>query len=187
MDELKQLNDDELVSKFQADPKSIYFEIIYKRYHRKVLDKCYSLVKNQQLAEELAEDVFSKVFEKLGGFKNLSSFSSWLYSITYNHCIDYLRKKKKLHYPEWNKNNEIPEIIDETPEMMNEISFDRFLLVLEMIHAEEKALILMKYQDNLSMKEIASSLRISEDATKMRLKRARARVVYLYTTKFSEG
>lgn len=186
MDDLKLLKDDELVRKFQSDPQSIYFEVLYKRYHRKVLDKCYSLVKNHNQAEELAEDIFSKSFEKLSGFKNLSSFSSWLYSITYNHCIDFLRKKKKLHYPEWNRNHEIPEIIDESAEMMNEINFDYFLEVLEMIHPEEKALILMKYQDNLPMKQIANSLRISEDATKMRLKRARARVIYLYKTKFSD-
>ena len=181
---IKDLKDEELVRLFQHDPLSVYFEVLYKRYLNKVTDKCYSLVKNHELAEELAEDVFSKVFEKLPGFKGLSSFSSWLYSITYNHCIDFLRKKKKMHYPEWNKNHEIPEIIDESTELVNEIDFDHFLKVLEMIHPEEKALILMKYQDNLSMKQIAASLRISEDATKMRLKRARARIIYIYKTNF---
>jgi len=184
-DDLKLLKDEELVRKFQTDNHSIYFDILYKRYHRKVLDKCYSLVKNHQLAEELAEDILSKTFEKLSGFKNISSYSSWLYSITYNHCIDYLRKKKKLHYPDWNRSNEIPEIIDETPEVMNEINYENFLIILDLIHPEEKALILMKYHDNLPMKQIAESLRISEDATKMRLKRARSRVIYLYKSKFS--
>ena len=187
VDDCKLLKDDELVKLFQANPEPVYFEVLYKRYWNKVTNKCYSLVKNHVLAEELTEDIFSKVFEKLQGFKSLSSFSSWLYSITYNQCIDYLRKKKKLHYPEWNRNHEIPEIIDESSELMNEISFDNFLKVLEMIHPEEKALILMKYQDNLSMKQIATSLRISEDATKMRLKRARARIVYIYKTKFFDN
>jgi RNA polymerase sigma-70 factor (ECF subfamily) len=43
----------------------------------------------------------------------------------------------------------------------------------------------MKYQDNLSLKEIGASLRISEDAVKMRLKRARTRVFYLYKERYS--
>jgi RNA polymerase sigma factor (sigma-70 family) len=181
---IKNLSDEEIILIINQENSSKYFEILYNRYYSKVLDKCYSLVKNRSLSEELAEDIFSKTFEKLSSFKNLSSFSSWLYSLSYNHCIDYLRLKKKLHYPEWQREHELPEIIDEAEENMNDIDFDKMMSILEMIHTEEKALILMKYQDNISMKEIAQSLRISEDATKMRLKRARARVVYLYKEKF---
>jgi RNA polymerase sigma factor (sigma-70 family) len=182
--QLKTLSDEEIILKINQENSSKYFEILYNRYYSKVLDKCYSIVKNRHLSEELAEDIFSKTFEKLSSFKNLSSFSSWLYSLSYNHCIDYLRLKKKLHYPEWNREHELPEIIDEAEENMNNIDYDNMMIVFEMINTEEKALLLMKYQDNLSIKEISQSLRISEDATKMRLKRARARVVYLYKEKF---
>lgn len=186
VDDLKHLTDEELVVKYITERRSVCFEVLYMRYQQKVNDKCYSLVKNHQLALDLAEDVFSKVFEKLPGFKNLSSFSSWLYSVTYNHCIDYLRRNKKLHYPEWNRNHEIPEIIDESSDALNEVDYDNFLIILELIHPEEKALVLMKYKDNLPIKHIAASLQISEDATKMRLKRARARIIYLYKQKFND-
>lgn len=188
VDERILLKDDELISliKNNADDSSKYFELLYKRYFPKVLDKCYSFVKNKSIAEELTEDIFVKTFEKLSSFKQKSSFSSWLYSITYNHCIDYLREKKKLHYPNWSRDNEIPEIIDETEEPIEDITYDKLLVVLELIHPEEKALLLMKYKDDLSMKQIGTALRISEDAAKMRLKRARTRVIYLYTEKFLE-
>jgi RNA polymerase sigma-70 factor (ECF subfamily) len=89
-----------------------------------------------------------------------------------------------LHYPNWNQENEIPEIIDESDTDLTEINYDKLKIILELIHPEEKALLLMKYQDSLSLKLIATSLAISEDAVKMRLKRARARVVYLYFKKF---
>lgn len=178
------LKDDELISKIKDEGMSEYFEVLYTRYYPKVLDKCYSFVKNRNTAEELAADIFAKVFEKLPGFKQLSSFSSWLYSISYNHCIDYLRENKKLHYPDWSTKNEIPDIIDETDDNIESINYENFLVILEMIHPEEKALLMMKYKDNLSMKQIGEALRISEDATKMRLKRARTRVIYLYTEKF---
>ncbi len=180
------LSDIDIINKIRSnDPdSSVYFEILYKRYFNKVLDKCYSFVKDRNLAEELTAEIFSTVFEKLSSFKQLSSFSSWIYAITYNHCIDYLREKKKLHYPDWNRENEIPEIIDETEETMDEIDYDKVMAILELIHPEEKAMILMKYKDELPMKQIGTALRISEDAAKMRLKRARTRVLYLYTKKY---
>jgi RNA polymerase sigma factor (sigma-70 family) len=156
------------------------FKLLYDRYNSKVLDKCYSLLKDKSLANEFVQDIFSKVFEKLESFKGVSSFSSWLYAVTYNHCIEYLRVKKKLHYPDWNRNSFLPEIIDEQTEDFTGIRYERLTKILDIIHPEEKALLLMKYKDNLSVKLIQSALRISESAVKMRLKRAKARVIYLY-------
>lgn len=183
-EDLSLLKDEELIQRYREDGSFIYFNILYKRYHSKVLNKCYSFVKDKETSRELTEDIFSKMYEKLPTFKQLSSFSSWLYSITYNHCIDFLRKKKKMHYPNWSRDHEIPEIIDETDENIERINYDNLLIILEMIHPEEKALLMMKYKDNLTMKQISDALRISEDAAKMRLKRARTRVMYLYTDKF---
>lgn len=184
--EVKILTDEELIAGIVLNNRQANFEILYKRYHAKVLDKCYGLVKNSSLAKELAEDIFSKTYEKIATFQNRSSFSSWLFSLTYNHCIDYLRKKKKLNYPEWTRANEIPEIIDESEEDLESIDYENVMEIFELIHPEEKALLLMKYQDNLSIKTIAQSLRISDDAAKMRLKRARSRVIFLYKEKFQK-
>ena len=178
------LTDEEIIEKIIVEKKSELYELIYDRYFAKVRDKCYSFFKNKTQAEEFANDILSKVYEKLDGFQGKSSFSSWLYSISYNSIIDYLRKKKQLHYPNWNQENELPEIIDESDTNMSEISYDNLMIILDLIHPEEKALLLMKYQDSLSLKTIGASLAISEDAVKMRLKRARARVVYLYFEKF---
>jgi RNA polymerase sigma factor (sigma-70 family) len=183
-DKNKTLTDNELVGLIVSGDPARNFEVLYSRYYQKVFDKCISLVKNKELAEELTEDIFAKTFEKLPSFKHLSSFSSWLYSITYNHCIDYLREKRNIHYPKWNLDNQMPEIIDESTEGVEEITYENLLVILELIHPEEKALLLMKYKDNLSMKQIGEALRISEDAAKMRLKRARTRVIYLYNKKF---
>lgn len=172
--------DEFIVSQIVRLKQPDLYEILYQRYHNKVYDKCYSLLKDKKLAEEFVHDIFSKVFEKLDGFKGISSFSSWLYAITYNHCIEYLRIKKKIHYPDWNRQNELPEIIDEQEESFTDIRYERLKTILDMIHPEEKALLLMKYKDNISIKLIESALKISESAAKMRIKRAKARVIYLY-------
>lgn len=177
--------DEVIVSQIVCDQRRDLYGILYKRYHTKVFDKCYSILKDKNLAEEFVHDIFSKVFEKLDGFKGLSSFSSWLYAITYNQCIEYLRVKNKIHYPDWNRKNEIPEIIDEEEENFVDIRYERLSNILDMIHPEEKALLLMKYKDNISIKLIGSALKISESAAKMRIKRAKARVIYLYNKLYS--
>ncbi len=176
--------DEEIIRELAKGNKKSLYDLLYKRYHRKVLDKCYSFVRNRRLAEELTEDIFSKTYEKLSSFKHQARFSSWLYAITYNHCIDYLREKKRLHYPDWNNQNEIPEIIDEGDSHLSEINYENLLSILELIHPEEKAILMMKYMDDLSIRDISVALRISENAAKMRLKRARSRVFYLYSEKY---
>ncbi len=177
-------SDEEIVQLLLDSGNQELFEVLYTRYFRKVKDKCFSFLKDNKQSEEFANDILTKAYEKIQGFKGNSSFSSWLYSITYNYCIDYLRVKKKLHYPNWNNSNEIPEIIDESGTELEEANYEKLLTILELIHPEEKVLLLMKYQDNLPIKHIAKTLRISEDAVKMRLKRARTRVLYMYKQKF---
>ena len=172
--------DEEIVDLITLGKNSELFQLLYDRYNSKVLDKCYSLLKDKSLANEFVQDIFSKVYEKLDSFRGVSSFSSWLYAVTYNHCIEYMRVKKKLHYPDWNRNSILPEIIDEQTEDFTDIRYERLTKILDIIHPEEKALLLMKYKDNLSVKLIQSALKISESAVKMRLKRAKARVIYLY-------
>ncbi|MGD9555530.1 MAG: RNA polymerase sigma factor [Mangrovibacterium sp.] len=180
------ISDEELIRLIVQGKKVLLFEVLYKRYYQKVVDKCHSFIKDRHQAEDFANDILSKAYEKLPGFKGNASFSSWLYAITYNYSIDYLRLKKKLHYPNWNNEHEIPDIIDESEADLQDLSYDNLMKIMEMIHPEEKALLLMKYQDNLSGKHIASTLRISEDAVKMRLKRARTRVIYLYKECFQK-
>jgi RNA polymerase sigma factor (sigma-70 family) len=184
--DFEQLTDESLVLIIVQEGKTELYQVIYNRYYPKLLDKCYALLKNKQLAHESSQDILSKVYEKLQSFKGLSSFSSWIYSITYNYCIDYLRCNKKLHYPDWNNSNELSEIVDETDENLNEIKFNRLMKIMEKIHPEEKAMLIMKYSDNISMKQIAEALRISESAAKMRIKRAKARIAFQYKKMYND-
>jgi len=181
--EFLSVSDEELISRILKERDKVHINVLYERYYGKVLNKCYSFLKNRNLSAELATDIMARAYEKLDTFKGNSSFSSWLYAITYNNCIDYLREKKKLHYPEWNRKQELPDISDdEEVDESDKISYEYLLELMEMLHTEEKALLLMKYQDDLSLKQISGSMRITESAVKMRLKRAKTRLLYLYKT-----
>jgi RNA polymerase sigma factor (sigma-70 family) len=176
-----QLTDEEIIRELKETGSKKLLGTLWIRYSGKVRDKCFSLVRDKELAEEFTVEIFSKVIEKIDGFRGISTFSTWLYAVTYNHCIEYLRKKKRLHYPEWNRNNLLPDVVDEIEdEDITSIRYERLLKILDMIHPEEKTLLLMKYKDNAPLKLIESTLQISESAAKMRIKRAKARVSFLY-------
>ena len=184
----KSFTDDELLQMILTEKQNHFFEVIYDRYYQRVLDKSYSLLKNSELAKDAVQNIFTRAFENLSKFKGNSAFASWLYSITYNYCIDFLRHQNHLHYPEWNSQQELTEIIDETQEDLGELDYDLLANLLDQIHPEEKALLMMKYNDDVSIREISSALRISESATKMRLKRARSRLLFLYQSEIkSQG
>ncbi len=181
-----QKTDSEIICLIKQGGHDNMYEVLYSRYYTKVTDKCFSFLKDKPMAQECAADILSKAYEKLPGFTGQSSFSSWLYAITYNFCIDYLRRVKKLHYPSWNADHELPEIIDEVEDDWSDANGELLMRILDEIHPEEKALIEMKYQNDLSIKEISEALEISESAVKMRLKRAKARIMFLYKEKQDE-
>ncbi|MCA6074761.1 RNA polymerase sigma factor [Fulvivirga sedimenti] len=179
------LSDKDIIDLIRAGRENNrYYDIIYSRYFDKVRGKCYSLVKDRETANDLAEDIMVKIFENLVSFKATAMFSTWIYSITYNHCIDYLRNKRSSHYPKWNKEHEMSEIPDNLEDVENEIDYERLKTVMEELHPEELALIKMKYLDDIPLKLMSEALRITESACKMRLKRARTRLLYLYSKKY---
>jgi RNA polymerase sigma factor (sigma-70 family) len=181
-----EFSDEKIVQQIVTDNKPELFSVLYGRFQQRVFDKCYGLVKDRLLAQELSQEIFTKAFEKLDKFRGESSFSSWLYAITYNHSIEFLRLKRKMHYPEWNNSHEISEIVEENEQDFASIKYNRMLQIFDKIHPEEKALLLMKYQDNLPLKTILDTLQISESAAKMRIKRAKARVLYLYKINYEK-
>jgi RNA polymerase sigma factor (sigma-70 family) len=175
---LKHLKDEELVALYVDSQKNIYFEELYERYANKVYRKCYSFVYNQGKAEDFTHDIFLKLIVKIGTFKETSRFSTWLYSITYNYCMDQIKVTKR--------NQEVA--LDGDYELYNEDYDDDLVQMqgsqlnksLEKIPSDEKALILMKYQDDFSIKEIANTLNITESAVKMRLLRSKDKLRKLY-------
>ncbi|MDB9882843.1 RNA polymerase sigma factor [Bacteroidia bacterium] len=77
-----------------------FFGELYDRYSDKVSGKCILMVKDLTIAQDLTQDILVKAFTKLNTFKGTSSFSTWLYQVAYTHCIDYIRKNKKIYKEE---------------------------------------------------------------------------------------
>ncbi|MCB0430626.1 MAG: RNA polymerase sigma factor [Flavobacteriales bacterium] len=176
------LTDEALINGIiQGENKDLFSEI-YRRYREKVSDKCFGMTHNRSIAEDLTQDIFVKTMEKLTGFRNQSQFSTWLYAITYNHCIEYLRKTKRIRFDDWESALDIPdEVEDVDVKMVLELAEERLTLLLEMLKPEDKAIIVMKFHENMSVKSIQEILHLATDsAAKMKINRAKKRLVALY-------
>ena len=140
--------------------------------------------KNKEEAEDLTHDVFIRLFVKLRTFKGNSKFSTWLYSFTYNFCVNYVqrnayKKKEKITVvTDQIKDEDVFDEIDDAH--LFELKSDKLAKVLTLIDPTEKMILLMKYQDDMSIKEIMEALKIGESAVKMRVKRAKTKVLNLY-------
>lgn len=183
----KRQSDEELIDLYLSTQSSLYFDRLYNRYINKVYSKCISLLKDQTLAEDAAQEIFLKIFLNLAKFNRKSKFSTWVYSISYNYCIDFIRKSKKskkLFSSEENEGKEIIEDIDDAALIEMEIS--RLKVVLDELPVADKAVLLMKYQEELSIKEISAIIGKTESAVKMKLKRAKHKSQKVYKEIFKD-
>lgn len=182
------LSDEELIEEIVRSQNSRLVEVLYERYADKVYRRCISFVKESSIAEDLTHDIFIKVYLNLGGFKQKSKFSTWLYSITYNFCVDYVRKKQKDGVVNLDDNEgELSggEDIDSADDL-DHIALDRLSDLLEQLKPEDKLILLMKYRDDMSIKDIQVAFNISESAVKMRIKRAKEKLKSLYCELYEE-
>jgi len=139
------------------------------------------MLKDESKASDAVQEIFTKVFLKLSSFSQKSKFSTWLYSITYNFCIDFIRRQKRdlqLFSKEADNLPDVPE--EESEEELLAMEVGRLKRVLEEIPPGDKIILLMKYQDDLSIKEIAETLNKNESAIKMQIKRAKTKAQLAY-------
>ncbi|WP_460219134.1 RNA polymerase sigma factor [Psychroserpens sp. MEBiC05023] len=177
------LTDEELVSEIVKTNDTLLFGVLYDRFANLVYNKCYGFAKDEDEAKDLTQDVFLKLFVKLASFKGRSKFSTWLYAFTYNHCVNYVTRntakkfeKKSVDYADIEN---ISEEYDDSSDF-SDMRVDKLKKALELVSPDEKMILLLKYQDNLSIKEIESVLGVGESAVKMRIKRAKDKLLTVY-------
>jgi len=180
--EAKGLTDEELVTKIVESQNQLLFGVLYERYSKKVYSKCYGFVKDEDEAEDLSQDIFIKLLSKLGGFQGRAKFSTWLYAFTYNFCVNYLNRDKNKKLTTFSeklkdKNYQIASEELELDEDFFDIKLSKLEKALEIISPEDKALLMLKYHDNVPVKELQTLFNINESALKMRLQRARIKAV----------
>ncbi|MFC6192214.1 RNA polymerase sigma factor [Dyadobacter subterraneus] len=122
----------------------------------------------------MTHDIFFKLILRLSTFREDAKFSTWLYSITYNHCMDQLRSNKRSQETVYDESVEIPD--DTTLNNLfdhDDVEARKFQHTMDQLTVDEKGLLLMKYADELSIRDIAEILKVTESSVKMRLLRTK--------------
>ncbi len=188
--DFNKLSDEELVKTIVSSNDTLLFEILYDRFARMVYNKCRGFSKSDDEAEDLTQDIFLKLFVKLQTFKGKAKFSTWLYAFTYNHCVNYVNRNtaKKIEKQSVDATHieDSGYSIEDNDNDINQLKVEKLKEALELISPEEKMILLLKYQDRLSIKELTDILDIGESAVKMRIKRAKEKLINVYNENENE-
>jgi RNA polymerase sigma factor (sigma-70 family) len=167
--------DQALVSRVAGGDRQAFRSLI-KQHERLVSHMVARLIDNKQDREELCQDVFLKVYEKIGEFNFQSRLSTWIATIAYRHAINHLRKKKI-------KVSDIPEeesfaahfIASENPEekLAEDGMDDLIMKFIDVLPTQYKAVITLYHLDGMSYPEIGQVTGMPEGTVKNYLFRAR--------------
>jgi len=178
---LNKLSDKELIEGFLAGNADHYVEIT-ERYTEKVFNLAFRFTRNQEDSEEVLQDVFVTVYNKLEAFEGKAAFSSWLYRVTVNTALMLIRKRKQS--PTISVEEVSPQIKETwTGDTSANSDIDyissrhelRAMLeqAVDKLPEEYKSIFLMRDVDGMSNQEVGEILGMSVAAVKSRLHRAR--------------
>jgi RNA polymerase sigma-70 factor (ECF subfamily) len=174
-----------LVRRAQAGDESAFQEIV-ERYQSKVFSIIHGIVRQRNDVEDIAQQVFAKVYFSIRNFDFRSSLITWIYKITVNECFDYLRKKKvrKLVYESDMSEDEVRRVENSEPAVERTARADStlarrdyILKLMDRVSEEERQLLMLKEVEGYSVEELASMLKMNENTIKVKLFRARQKLV----------
>ena len=174
-----------LVRRAQSGDEVAFREIV-ERYQSKVFSIIHGIVRQRNDVEDIAQQVFAKVYFSIRNFDFRSSLITWIYKITVNECFDYLRKKKvrKLVYESDLSEDEVRRVENTEPAIDRQAPADDTLArrdyvtkLLERVSEEERNLLMLKEVEGHSVEELAEMTGMNENTIKVKLFRARQKLI----------
>jgi len=156
------------------------FEQLILQYEKRIYNYCYRMTNNQEDAEDLAQEVFIKVYKSLHSFKGSSQFSTWIYRIAYNTCVDKFRKEKMVlvsltQNDEEDKDMDLPSH-EPLPEdqIVSREQYQALRECISTLKPEYKTAVILRDIQNYTYEEIADILNIPLGTVKSHISRGRA-------------
>src|SRR5438876_5508944 len=174
-----------LVQRAQAGDETAFREIV-ERYQSNVFSIIHGIVRQRNDVEDIAQQVFAKIYFSIKNFDFRSSLITWIYKITVNECFDYLRKKKvrKLVYESDLSEDEVRRVENTEPASDRQPLADTTLArrdyvmkLLSRVSEEERMLLILKEVEGHSVEELADMTGMNENTIKVKLFRARQKLV----------
>jgi len=164
------------------------YDRLMKKYHDAISNFIYRMVQDKQQVEDLTQEAFIKAFGSLASFDAEYAFSTWLYKIATNNCIDYIRRRKLQMYsidkPVQSKETDYSfELRDESYEADGELISDQRTRLLneaiERLPEKYRTVIRLRHTEERSYEEISEILRLPIGTVKAHIFRARE-LLYKY-------
>ncbi len=173
------------IVKRALDGEQDAYNILLKKYRGAIYSLVYKMVKNREEAEDLVQETFIKAFSALGTFNAQYAFSTWLFKIASNNCIDFLRKKRlqtmSIDKPTEAKDGpitkELPDpIINPEAELIDTERKSIIEIAIDSLPSKYRIAILMRHKEEKSYEEIAEALDVPLGTVKARIFRAREKL-----------
>lgn len=158
------------------------FRALLEKYERAVFTICLRMVRNRDEATDLAQESFIKVFASLDRYNPAYAFSSWLFKITSNLCIDHLRKRRIITFAmdepvesekgEFTRQYVAPDPTPDESFSRNE-KMQKLDAGIAALPEHYRIMLVLRHQEDMSYEEIAESLAIPLGTVKARIHRAR--------------
>lgn len=162
------------------------FTVLVDRYKDLVFTIALRMMKHREEAEEVAQDTFIKVYKSLNKFKGDSKFSTWIYRVAYNTCLDRLKKNKRQQYTvEINEYTEhqiktLDTALDKIEAKEREQAIQDCLVLLP---SEDSFLLTLYYFEELSLEEIGKIVDLKPNNVKVKLFRSRKKLATILRKK----
>jgi RNA polymerase sigma-70 factor, ECF subfamily len=146
--------------------------LLYEMHRSKVFNLSWRMLGSSHDAEDVLQEIFIKVFDRIKNYRGESAFSSWLYRMTANHCLDRLRRRKVLSFLGFES---VPELEDKRAKdkALNLGLSPVIMKALEKLPEKQKACLLMREMEEMTYEDIAHVLRLSLGSVKSNIHRAK--------------
>lgn len=167
------ITDSKLVLEYRSGTK-VTLTTLVERWHKKFCENAFWIVKDADLAKDIAQESWSTIIDKIDSLHDLNSFGFWALRIVYSKSIDALRNKsnERLKQQEYLKDES--SIVEDYKED-NQLR-DKLLKTIKDLSSHQQVVIKLFYLEEYSLKEISKTLKISEGTVKSRLFHAREKL-----------
>lgn len=163
--------DEELIAEIHKGSQAA-MEVLVKRHYKYIFSYVYRKVGDYHLAYDMTQEILIKMMKSLYQYKSFGKFPHWLLTIAVNHCRDYYRSRS---YKQKLQENELSPSIKDGKENVEDLvskkeESERVRLALEQLPEYQREAIILKYYQDLKIKEIAKITDAKESTVKSRLK-----------------
>ena len=180
------MSEQELIAKV-CEGNSQAFSILVNQHKDMVYSLALQMCMNPMQAEEFAQDIFLRVYEKIAEFNGKSKLSSWIYRITINYCYTKLRKKRTYEVVGFEDNHII---IDENLNCLEQMELKDCVNCIKAAISEleemDAIILILFYFEDFSIEEIIKTTGFSKANVKVKLYRARKKLLFIVQSKYPQ-